>query len=85
MRQEPVFSYGLIVTVISAGLAMAMALEWIVLTETQFSAVMAFVGAVAILGAAIVRTFFTTTLYNPRDIDGAPLTREDGSPALRAR
>jgi hypothetical protein len=75
----------MIVTVISAGIAMLMSLGVIELTEAQFTAVMAFVGAVAILGAAIVRQYGTTTLYDPKDVDGQPLTRADGSPAIKAR
>jgi hypothetical protein len=68
MKTEPVLSYGLIVTVISAGIAMAMALNWVELSQEQFAAVMAFVGAVAILGAAVVRQF-VTPLARPRDKD----------------
>lgn len=63
---------------------MLMSLGVIELSEDQFAAVMAFVGAVAILGAAVVRTY-VTPLSNPRDVDKAPLTRSDNSPAMRAR
>lgn len=83
-KNEPVLSYGLIVAVISAGIAMFMSLGWLELTEQQFTSVMLFVSALAVLGAAVVRQF-VTPLVNPRDVDKEPLTRSDNSPALKAR
>lgn len=83
-KTEPVLSYGLIVAVISAGIAMAMSLGWIELTEQQFTDVMLFVSAFMVLGAAIVRQY-VTPLVNPKDSDGEPLTRSDNSPALKAQ
>lgn len=72
IEEEPVLTYGLIVTVISAGIAMLMALNVITLTQEQFAAVMAFVSALAILGAAVVRKY-VTPLSDPQDNDGNKL------------
>lgn len=81
MTREPVLTYGLIVGAIQAGIAMLIALEVLSLTETQFAAVMAFVSAVAVLGAAVVRQY-VTPLSDPRDAEGTPLTRPDNSPGV---
>jgi hypothetical protein len=60
---------------------MLISLQVLTLTDSQFAAVMAFVSAVAVLGAAVVRQY-VTPLVDPRDATGEPLTRSDNSPAI---
>ena len=80
IQDEPVLSAGVVLAVISTGLAAAIELGWITLTADQMTAVMAFFGALAMLITAVVRWWFTTSLFNPKAMDGTPLVRQDGRP-----
>jgi len=98
MKSEPVMvaggiAGGIILLIVSF-LAMMVSLEVWQLTPEQIAKIRDFAAAlvgltVLIVATPVVTAWFArkkvTPLSKPRDIDKTPLTREDGSPALKER
>lgn len=88
MNSEPAITANGIVAAISAVVAALIAFGVIEWTPEQRDAFMA--ATIAILGVVLptLATWWirrnTTSLADPRDADGQPLTRADNSPALRS-
>jgi len=74
------------IAVVKATLAMLIAFHVFVFSEEQKNSVDAWVDNVvpvlAIIGGAWWASRKVTSLAAPRDVDGAPLTRPDNSPAI---
>lgn len=82
MITEPVVVANAIAALLSAGIVALVALGYLPWDETQQAAVMGVVVAAVNVIAAVWARQRTTPLVEPRDIDGAPLTRPNNSPAL---
>jgi len=76
MNREPVLTAGAISGVIMAGLAMAVSLGWLHLTETQIGTVETFAGALLALLLPILISLWprskVTPVICPRTEDGEP-------------
>lgn len=86
MSKEPVIWSAVIIGFVQATVVLCTAMGWVDLSTEQQSAVYAFAAALLalilpVLGAWYARSK-TTPLADPRDEDGAPLSRVDNSPTL---
>jgi len=79
----PLITTAAITSIVSAIIAVMVAFG-VQLTETQVTAIMGLVAVLAPWVVALVGHRLTTPLNNPTDIDGEPLTRGDGSRAIKA-
>ena len=86
MNTNPTYTANGIVAAISAAVACLIAFGYLNWTEEQqrlfLAAVVAVLGVVGPLASAWWIARKTTALSNPRDEDGAPLTRSDNSPTI---
>lgn len=85
MTREPVIIANSIAALVSALIVAAVALGYLDWDETQQAAVMAVVVAAVNVVAGLWARGQVTPLTQPRDADGAPLTRQDNSLPLRSR
>lgn len=84
MSDEPVLSANTLVALVSAVLVLAISFG-MPMTEEQRAAILGVVVIVAPIAAALWARSQVTPLADPRDIDGAELTRPDNTPALPAQ
>ena len=89
MKSKPIVTAGAVVLLINTFLLMAVALGWFALTGEQLTRVNGFLIALMAIVFPAVGAWWAnrnvTPLADPRAPDGEPLTRGDGSPALKAR
>ena len=81
MQNEPVITANGIVAFVSAVIVLAISFG-APITEAQKAAIIGVVVIVAPLAAAWYIRRHTTSLADPRDADGAPLSRPDNSPTI---
>jgi len=84
MRNEPVVTANGIVALVTALLVLSVSFG-LSLTDEQRAAIIGVVVIVAPLASAWWIRRQVTPLSAPRDEDGAPLTRMDNSPTIKAR
>lgn len=85
MTREPVVIANSVAALISAVIVALVALGYLPWDEVQQAAVMGVVVAAVNIVAAMWTRPQVTPLNSPRDADGQPLARLDGSPAIKAR
>lgn len=83
MANYPLITAATITSLVTALIALLRAFG-IGATPEQEAAILTLVALVAPWAVALVGHKFTTPLSNPTDIDGEPLTRSNGDPAINA-
>lgn len=81
MTTQPVILSGAIYALLNAVLALVVGMGWYPLTAEQMVLWNTLFAAVIAVGTYFVQKR-TTSLANPRDEDGAPLSRADNSPTI---
>lgn len=81
---QPLLTTAAITSVVGALITLLIAFG-VPLTEAQVTAILGFVAVIAPWVVALVGHKLTTPLNAPRDIDGAELTRSDGTRAIKAK
>ena len=89
LKRNPVAIAGSIVGLLMSMIAWLNVMGYLSWTPDQVSATeqMATIAMPLLMMAAttVITWYKVTPMSDPRDDDGAPLTRPDGSPAMRAR
>ena len=87
MEKDPTKWTGSIVTLIEAFLMLAISIGWFDVTDAQVQLIINVCVALIAVGAPVWGFLYTrnksTALYSPKDVDGAPLLRVDGTPPMR--
>lgn len=78
---EPVITAASIAGLISAGISFARLMGWIALNDDQYNSLMIFIGMALPIGLSIWARSQVTPLSQPRDTDGATLSRAGDVPA----
>lgn len=78
---EPVLTAASIAGLVSAGISFARLMGWLALNDDQYNSLMIFVGMALPIGLSIWARGQVTPLSQPRDTDGATLSRPNDVPA----
>ena len=88
MKTQPALTWGAIVALIEAIIVGGVVLGWWSLDTKETAALMTIVVAAIAVIAPIVGGILTarqsTSLVDPKDVDGTPLVRSDGMPPMRS-